>query len=532
MNDYQTEQIAEIKKRLAALEGGRVTYRAATVSAVDAGASKFSADVTGAGTLSGISAEPSFLPAVGDTVRLSLVGATPIYQPKRIGEDAVGYTELAPVVGGDISSALLNSTTAMTTANGKNKVTYSTADASGTGTAAGDIWFKRSSVTGIVTGSWEWDGSAWQVRSFGDQVLNGLTAGKITAGTINADLIVSSQIATGTTGQRSGINSLGLFAYNSAGTKTVDLNGVTNLITGTMQSALTGRRIVSGSAGSTGEITFYPASGTQTSYVRSITESAGVEAIQVGLVSGQTSDSALWNRLNINSDEWTNLRSNKIDLNYLTGGAFIVRQLSSRNASATATTRIQIDASNSQFWASDNQTVYQIVNNAHIFYPATSATSGWIKIKPNLITDTNFRTPYIEWATDNNGVAGAGAYSGVMKFIMRSGGVNPAFALRDGADSVYYPIEASAFNVATSSEKVKTDIVDLTDSALPLVRKTKPRRYRLKDERFPDEQIGLVIEESPGIILGAEGQSIDLYRMVTLLWKAVQELDETKVGRP
>jgi len=489
--------------------------------------------VAGADETSGIYAEPSFLPAVGDTVRLSLVGAKPIYQPHRIGEDAVGYTELAPVVGGDISSAILTSTNAMTAANGKNKVTYSAvaAPTSGiSGTVAGDPWFQRNTTTGVVTGSWEWDGSVWQSRSYGDQVLNGLTAGKITAGTINADVLVAGQVATGTSGQRSGINSLGLFAYDAAGTKTVDINGVTNLITGTMQSALTGRRIVTGASGSTGEITFYPASGTATSYLRSITETAGVEAVQLGLVSGQASDSALWNRLNINSDEWTNLRSNKIDLNYLNGGVFVVRQLSSRNASATATTRMQIDASQTLMWAPDNATVYQLSNGAHTFYPASQASSGWIKIRPNLISDSNFRTPYLEWATDNNGVSGAGAYKGVLKFIMRTGGVNPAFQFRDGADSVYYPLEASAFNVATSSEKVKTDIVDLSEAALPMVRKTKPRRYKLKDEKFPDEQIGLVIEESPSLILGANGESIDLYRMVTLLWKAVQELDANMPG--
>ena len=531
-DDYFLEQIAGLRRQVKQLKQGRVTYRAATVTAVDTATSTFAADVEGAGETSGLYAEPSFLPAVGDTVRLSLVGAKPIYQPHRIGEDAVGYTELAPVVGGDISNAILTSTNAMTAANGKNKVTFSAANPSGSGTVAGDPWFKRDTTTGVVTGSWEWDGAAWQSRTYGNLVLAGLDAGKITAGTINADIIVGAQVATGTSGQRSGINSLGLFAYDSAGTKTVDLNGVSNLITGTMQTALTGRRIVTGASGSTGEITFYPSTGTATSYLRSFTETAGVEALQLGLVSGQSSDSPLWNRLNINSDEWTNLRSNKIDLNYLNGGVFVVRQLSSRNTSATATTRMQIDAASSMVFAPDNATVYQVSNGAHTFYPASSSSSGWIKVRPNLISDSNFRTPYLEWATDNNGVSGAGAYKGVLKFIMRTGGVNPAFQFRDGADSVYYPLEASAFNVATSSEKVKTDIVDLSDEALPMVRKTKARRYRLKSEQFPDEQIGLVIEESPSLILGANGESIDLYRMVTLLWKAVQELDANMPGGP
>lgn len=521
-DDYFLEQIAGLRRQVADLRKGRVTYRAATVTAVDTASSTFTADVAGAGTTSGIDSEPSFLPAVGDTVRLTLFGAKAVYQPHRIGEDAVGYTELTSTVSGDITYGTTTATTALSTANGKNRVTYSTLDPSGSGTVAGDPWFKRDATTGVVTGSWEWTGSAWQSRSYGDQVLNGLTAGKITAGTINADVLVAGQVATGTSGQRSGINSLGLFAYNAAGTKTVDLNGVSNLITGTMQTALTGRRIVTGAAGTTGEITFYPSSGTATSYLRSFTETLGVEALQLGLTSGQASDSPLWNRLNINSDEWTNLRSNKIDLNYLNGGVFVVRELSSRNTSAAQTVRMQIDAGSSLMFAPDNATAYQLSNGAHTFYPASSSSSGWIKVRPNLISDSNFRTPYLEFATDNNGVTGAGAYTGVMKVTVRTGGTNPTFQFRNGADTAWWGLEALSF-VQSSSREFKTGISDYATEALPAVRQTKVRRYLVAND--PAERIGLIAEESPTDILGPDHNSIDLYQMIALLWKAIQELD-------
>lgn len=456
------DPIGEIKQRIKRIESARVTYRAATVTAVDAVASTFDADVEGAGVTTGLSAEPSFLPAVGDQVRLTLVGAKPIYQPHRIGAEAVGTGEIAALA-----------------------------------------------VTNPKVGS--------------------VDVAKVTAGTVNADWIIAGQIATGTSGQRAGINSLGLFAYNSAGTKTVDLNGVSNLLTGTLQTALTGRRIVTGASGTTGEITFYPASGTATSYVRSFTEGGGVEALQVGLTSGQASDSPLWNRLNINSDEWTNLRSNKIDLNYLNGGVFVVRQLSSRNTSATATTRVQIDASSSLFFAPDNATVYQVSNGAHTFYPASSATSGWVKIKPNLISDSNFRTPYIEFATDNNGVSGAGAYTSLIKFIVRTGGTNPAFQFRTGDDSAYQTIEAA--NVTgSSSMKVKTDYEDFNGDPLSMLRPIKLRKFRRigQDPATPKE-LGVFAEEVPaemGTNPGDDGRPtmVTFLPSIALLIGAVQQL--------
>jgi hypothetical protein len=72
----------------------------------------------------------------------------------------------------------------------------------------------------------------------------------------------------------------------------VDLNRVSKLITGTLQSALPGRRMVFGAAGSTGAIDFYAPDGTK-SQIRAWTEAGGVEAIQFGIP--VTADN-LWNR--------------------------------------------------------------------------------------------------------------------------------------------------------------------------------------------------------------------------------------------
>ena len=87
--------------------------------------------------------------------------------------------------------------TALSTANGKNKVIYSTSDPSSTsGYKAGDVWFNQS--TGAI---WQCNGSSWVVHQVGtvsikngaitaDKITTGaVTAGKIAAGAITADKI-------------------------------------------------------------------------------------------------------------------------------------------------------------------------------------------------------------------------------------------------------------------------------------------------------------------------------------------------------
>ena len=84
-----------------------------------------------------------------------------------------------------------NATTATSTANGKNVVTYSTSSYSGSGTRQGDIWFKYQSGTGVILAQWTWNGSSWDSTTLSDSVIASITAGKITAGTITVALGIS-----------------------------------------------------------------------------------------------------------------------------------------------------------------------------------------------------------------------------------------------------------------------------------------------------------------------------------------------------
>lgn len=74
---------------------------------------------------------------------------------------------------------------AQTTADGKNKVNYSTSTPSGTG-ANGDLWFRVDAGTGAVLQQYTYNTSTstWVERQLTNTVIANLDAGKITAGTI------------------------------------------------------------------------------------------------------------------------------------------------------------------------------------------------------------------------------------------------------------------------------------------------------------------------------------------------------------
>lgn len=99
--------------------------------------------------------------------------------------------------------------------------------------------------------------------------IESITANQITAGAISAAITISGRIATSLTGQRVELNNTGLKAYDAAGVNTVAINtDGSAVITGTYQSATTGRRVelstaaLSNAFGEDGQhsLKWYPAS--------------------------------------------------------------------------------------------------------------------------------------------------------------------------------------------------------------------------------------------------------------------------------
>lgn len=94
---------------------------------------------------------------------------------------------------------------------------------------------------------------------------------------------------------------------------------------------------------------------------------------------------------------------------------------------------------------------------------------------------------------------------------------------RDHDDTVFAPFYGSAFNVS-SHRKFKENIQDFTDSVLEKVKNTPIRKYQMKEAETNAEQIGLVYDEAPEELRSEDGETLQLYKTVSYLWKAVQEL--------
>lgn len=119
-----------------------------------------------------------------------------------------------------------------------------------------------------------------------DAQIGSASIGKLTVGTLSADMTLSARIKTADTGVRVEVNSGGIGAWNSSGTQTVAIassDGSVKIL-GTLSSGAAGRRIDINPFG-TGlpEIRFYPTTGSNYGYLNAV--SGGTDA-SVGLNSG------------------------------------------------------------------------------------------------------------------------------------------------------------------------------------------------------------------------------------------------------
>jgi phage minor structural protein len=79
----------------------------------------------------------------------------------------------------------------------------------------------------------------------------------------------------------------------------------------------------------------------------------------------------------------------------------------------------------------------------------------------------------------------------------------------------------------TSNRDKKKNIEDYTESALHEICTTPIRKYHLKDDLDNElKRIGIVVQEAPLNAIDLKGECIDLYQMVSMSWKAIQELKE------
>lgn len=79
----------------------------------------------------------------------------------------------------------------------------------------------------------------------------------------------------------------------------------------------------------------------------------------------------------------------------------------------------------------------------------------------------------------------------------------------------------------TSSRDKKKNIELYEESALQQILQTKIYRYHLLDDLDEEmKRIGIILQEAPVDAIDIEGVGVDLYQMVTMAWKAIQELKQ------
>jgi Chaperone of endosialidase len=211
------------------------------------------------------------------------------------------------------STANSNASTAISTANGKNIVTYSTSSYSGSGTRQGDIWFQYQSGTGVILAQWTWNGSSWDSTTLSDSVIASITAGKITAGTITVALGITNPSGNFTVDASTG-------KLTATG---VDISGRITASSGTFTGAVyassgsfTGS--ITSTSGSIGGFTIDPTGFSSPSYSWSLTST--------GTLSGGNSNTLYYGYVNIGGGSSSGQRL------YVTGNsAFVGDHISTGN---------------------------------------------------------------------------------------------------------------------------------------------------------------------------------------------------------
>lgn len=118
----------------------------------------------------------------------------------------IDFDDMLAVDITEAAAAQQTADAAMTSANGKNKTTYTNVLAAnkpgpaptvafGSGRAVNDVHRNRNASTGEVYAEWYWSGTAWLTAHFGDQIVRSMDVGNLTAGTATVQSAVIQKLA-------------------------------------------------------------------------------------------------------------------------------------------------------------------------------------------------------------------------------------------------------------------------------------------------------------------------------------------------
>ena len=258
---------------------------------------------------------------------------------EKLAANVVDSSKLAAAVNADIqkgisdaAAAQSTANTAMTTANGKNKIIFSTSGASGTAYATGDVWFKKTG--GLIVAQWEFVSGAWQPRVLDNAVIANLDAGKITAGTLDAARIAANAITA------SKLASDSVTAVKIASEAVVAGKIATNAVTaGTIAAnAITAREIVAGAITAASGILADASVGSAQIADAAVTN-AKIANLDAGKITAGTLDAARIGASSINVQKLmvSNFNNLADDPSFEAGGAWTLSSTTTRVQTAPRT---------------------------------------------------------------------------------------------------------------------------------------------------------------------------------------------------
>jgi hypothetical protein len=105
-------------------------------------------------------------------------------------------------------------------------------------------------------------------------------------------------------------------------------------------------------------------------------------------------------------------------------------------------------------------------------------------------------------------------------------GTDKQVQFRDANDAIYIRATANDF-YPTSKREYKKNIGFYMENAIKKIFNTPIRTYQFNEELEEElHHIGVILDESPWEIVDINGEGVSTYAMVTLAWKAIQEIYE------
>lgn len=343
-----------------------------------------------------------------------------------------------------------------------------------------------------------------------DAKIETLSVGKLITGTLQATVVLGSQIRTapvGATTSRGEFDAAGLRLYNSSNQLTVNLNASTGtaLITGTIQSALAGERWVMMPDGT---LRLYPAAGNNYSQI----SNEGNDVVWRGPLD-------------------SNQRSGRVNVNMLGVGINF-----SREANLLENIRAELLVLDRQTRMTAPFMNFQVderwsspvggVNSGRRIQFSTIDSSG------NFITRSG-----MSYITDSNGNGGMVGNDTGFKFENFSG-LGGRFAVTNG-NMTDWGVGRALDWEKTSSETAKEEIEDVRAILDPVevIRNARARKFKFNTGN-PDEpvSVGVIAEELPEVLhrvarlpSGEESIGLSISSEMGVMWGALNQIFEQEI---